>query len=118
MKSLRSPPAIGIIAGDKTLYNSTEPMRRLLAQLDILVTSGKTNFTDYAALPDQALLATQWHLEDGVPHWHWVVFTRDEGGASVLDPAAYLEQNRRTDFTNIIPRWFVGLIGDGIDAEI
>ncbi|MEN8179097.1 MAG: hypothetical protein ABFS39_10830 [Pseudomonadota bacterium] len=99
-----------IFAGDKTLYNSTEPMRRLLAHLELSVTSGEADFTDWAALPDQALLATKWRLEDGLPHWHWVVFTRDEDRASILDPAAYLEQNRRTDFAHIEPKWFIGLI--------
>ena len=39
--------------------------------------------------------------------YHWTVFERTEKEAIVHDPAAYLENNDRTDFTSISSKWFI-----------
>lgn len=101
---------LGIHAGDKTLYGTTEPMRCLLAALKKSVASVETPFDTWNTLPGQALLATKWHLEEGAPLWHWVVFVRDENGPAVLDPAAYLDIHRRTDLSEINPKWFIEVL--------
>lgn len=85
-------------------------MRHLLARLDVSVTSFETPFDNWSALPDRALLAIKWHKEDDVPLWHWVVFVLDENGRAVLDPAACLDVHRRTDFSEIQPKWFIEVL--------
>jgi len=101
---------LGIHAGDKGLYNSTVLMRRLLAKLDICVGGEERVFGGWDDLPNLCLLATKWHVDNGVPHWHWVVSSRDGGAMRVLDPAAYLEVNARTDLEAIAPQWFIEVI--------
>ena len=54
---------IDIRAGDKALYHSTAPMRRLLIQLDIRVGPEEVPFDGWPNLPDRALLATKWFIE-------------------------------------------------------
>jgi len=54
-----------------------------------------------------ALLAIKYHQEKGHYFWHWVVFKRSAGKPVVLDSAAYLEKNERTDFESIEPKWFI-----------
>ncbi len=68
---------IGIFAEDPALWSDTKPIRRLLEQLGITTCSEETPFTGWDDLPDRALLAIKWHLENGKPHWHWVVFVRE-----------------------------------------
>jgi hypothetical protein len=58
-------------------------------------------------LPDLALLVIKHHLENDSPFWLQVVFCRQEKLPVVLDPAAYLEQNVRTDFATMRPKWFI-----------
>ncbi len=103
----QSAKALGISAGDAALWSSTRPLRRLLAQLNIKVAGKETPFTSWDALPDCALLAIKWHVENGVPFWHWVLFSRDGGDPCVLDPKKALKTNRRTDFGRMRPRWFI-----------
>jgi len=54
-----------------------------------------------------ALLSIKYHKENDRPFWHWVVFIRDAEGSKVLDSAAYLEGNIRTDFHAMEPKWFI-----------
>lgn len=103
---------MGMHAGDKRLYTTTEPMRRLLAELGIRVSDSELPFESWSELPDQCLLAVKWHIEDDLPHWHWVVFLRDESGPVVLDPAAYLAVHRRCDFSQMQPKWFLEVARD------
>jgi hypothetical protein len=71
-------------------------------------TSGKEQrFYAWERLPDLALLAIQWHRENGIPFWHWAVFVREGERSYVLDPKKALKKNRRTDFARIRPKWFI-----------
>jgi len=65
----------------------------------------------WEALPDLALLAIKWHMGKGKPHWHWVVFVREEGRARVLDSNRSLRRNVRTDFRRMKPKWFIPVFG-------
>jgi len=55
------------------------------------------------------LLSTKWHLEDGKPFWHWVVFVREKDRTYILDSKKALRHNKRTDFGRIKPKWYIGL---------
>jgi len=96
-----------IYADDVTLYSDTEYVRRLLHEYGIKASSTETPFESWETLPDSALLAIKYHKEDELYFWHWVVFKRGNGKSVVLDSAAYLEQNERTDFEVMEPKWFI-----------
>lgn len=98
---------LGIQVRDPQLWSSTQPMRILLAHLNIPTAPREMPFGDWCSLPDCALLAIKWHLEQGVPHWHWTVFVREGGEAYVLDPNKSLKSCRRTDFGRMRPKWFI-----------
>lgn len=99
--------SLGIYASDARLWSDTAHVRRLLDQFGIKTGARKVAFDSWGALPDLALLSIKWHLENGKPHWHWVVFTREDGVACVLDPKRALRSNRRTDFGRMKPRWYI-----------
>jgi hypothetical protein len=103
----RTAAALGIDLKDSRLWSDTAPMRRLLGALGVEATSGERPFRSWDALPGRALLAIKWHLERGVPHWHWVVFAREGGEAVVLDPKAELRTQVRRDFGRMKPKWFI-----------
>lgn len=92
-----------------TLWSSTAPMRKILGKLGIGAASKEQEFKSWDALPDKALLAIKWHLEKGVPHWHWVVFSRGNSGVFVMDPKKALKTHIRTDFGRIKPKWYIDL---------
>ncbi len=96
-----------IHAGDRALYTGSALLRRLLDRLGVAVAPDERLFDGWAALPDKALLATNWHMENDSPHWHWVVFTRNGDDAAVLDPAPGLDDPVRRDFSDIHPKWFI-----------
>jgi len=100
--------SLGIDAQDPALWSNTQSVRRLLAELNIHCAAEETPFKDWSSLPDCALLATKWHLENQQAYWHWVVFSREaEGGEFVLDSKATLKQHKRTDLGRIKPKWFI-----------
>ena len=98
---------MGIYAEDVTLYSDTGYVRRLLHEYGVKASSTETSFDSWEGLPDKALLAIKYHKEDDLYFWHWVVFKRSNGKSVVLDSAAYLEQNERTDFEVMEPQWFI-----------
>ena len=98
---------LGIFASDPTLWSDSRHMRKLLRALGVRAGSREEPFRSWMALPDCALLAIKWHLEDGKPYWHWTVFVRESGRACVLDSGKSLKRNRRTDFGRIQPKWFI-----------
>ena len=57
--------------------------------------------------PNGLQLSFKYDEENGCAFWHWVVFIRDAGTPVVLDSAADLENNERTDFNNMAPKWFI-----------
>ncbi len=99
--------AMGIFASDSTLYSDTQYVRNLLREYDFQVSSNEIPFKSWEVLPDIALLSIKYHEEDGLFFWHWVVFKREKGISVVLDSAAYLKENKRIDFQNIKPKWFI-----------
>lgn len=99
--------ALGIFAEDESLWSSTGHVRRLLNEFNIKASSGEVPFSTWDELPDLALLATKYHIENGKPFWHWAVFQRCGDEAIVHDPAAYLEVNQRKDFENISLEWSI-----------
>jgi ABC-type bacteriocin/lantibiotic exporter with double-glycine peptidase domain len=101
---------LGIAVEDSRLWSDTSPLRRLLETYGIALSSTPKAFSTWDALPDRALLAIKWHLERGVPHWHWVVFERQEARPCVLDPKRDLRQHRRTDFGRMKPKWWLEVL--------
>ncbi len=100
---------LGITAANPALWSDSTHIRRLLRHYHINTDQYETPFSNWKNLPDLALLAIKWHLENDVPYWHWVVFVRDTTGAYVLDSKKALKQNVRTDFGRIKPKWFIGV---------
>lgn len=102
---------LGIYADDTALWSDTQHVRTLLKNEGIATSDSETPFTTWDTLPDTALLAIKHHQEDGKDFWHWVVFRRIDGNAMVIDSAAYLDSNIRTDFFEMEPKWFIGIDG-------
>lgn len=98
---------IGIQINDPLLWSDTRYLRQLLTELGFTCDVTESVFTDWADLPDCALLATKWHLECGRAYWHWAVFVREAAGCYVLDSRAGLKRHKRTDFGRIKPKWFI-----------
>lgn len=101
---------LGIQAEDRALWSDTRYMRRLLMALGLSAAPSETSFSGWQALPDRALLAIKWHLENGTPFWHWVVFVRDNEDAFVLDSKRALKHHQRRDFGRMKPRWFIEVL--------
>lgn len=106
----RRANGMGIFAEEERLYSDTAYVRRLLAAYGVRLLDEETPFASWEALPDRALLAIKHRIESGRPFWHWVVFTRASGVPTVLDPARYLRENRRADFDQMQPRWYIEVI--------
>jgi len=101
---------MGIYVTDASLWSETKSIRNLLTRLGIQTTTNEVPFVNWQSLPDCALLAIKWHLEQEKPYWHWVVFVREDGQAYVLDSKKSLKKNIRKDFGRIKPRWFIKVI--------
>jgi ABC-type bacteriocin/lantibiotic exporter with double-glycine peptidase domain len=99
--------SLGIRAEDKTLWSDTSYVRRLLRHFGFAGSHRECPFRSWNALPNFALLSIKWHLEQGRPYWHWVVFVREGGHAYVLDSKKSLRKNQRTDFGRMKPKWFI-----------
>lgn len=98
---------LGICADDETLWSDTQYVRTLLSNAGVSTSDNEIPFTTWDTLPDTALLAIKHHQEEGKDFWHWVVFKRRDGKSVVLDSAAYLDSNTRTDFAEMSPKWFI-----------
>jgi hypothetical protein len=103
--------SLGIHAEDKALWSDTSHVRRLLRHFRVTASPRERPFRSWDALPDLALLSVKWHLQQGRPYWHWVVFVRERDQAYVLDSKKGLRKNRRTDFGRIKPKWFIPVTG-------
>ena len=102
--------SLSISAQDPMLWSSTKPIRRIMKQLGVKISPDETPFKNWESLPDCALLAIKWHKENGIPYWHWVVFSRKNDKEAVLDSKKSLSTNSRTDFWKIKPKWFIKVI--------
>ncbi|HET9121938.1 MAG TPA: hypothetical protein VFN52_00395 [Acidiferrobacteraceae bacterium] len=98
---------LGISARDPRLWSDPQPVRRLLEYFGMRADLPEIPFRSWASLPDRALLAIKWHLENGTPCWHWAVFVREDGRSAVLDSNSRLRSHRRTDFGRMKPRWYI-----------
>jgi ABC-type bacteriocin/lantibiotic exporter with double-glycine peptidase domain len=105
--------SLGIFATDPSLWSETSHVRELLRHFGIRTDSRETPFRSWEALPNLALLSTKWHLENGRPYWHWVVFVREGGQPYVLDSKKSLRTNRRTDLGRMKPKWYIEVIDAG-----
>lgn len=99
--------AMGIYATDKSIWSDTQYVRRMLAASGFDTSEEEHPFISWESLPNLALISIKHHQEDGVNFWHWVVFTKENGKAVVLDSASYLSKNVRTDFDEMQPKWFI-----------
>jgi hypothetical protein len=98
---------LGISAEDIALYSDTGYVRRLLAEYGVKTSPTEIPFISWSELPKLALLSIKFREENGRTLWHWVVFKRALNGAVVLDSAAYLEENVRTDYESMNPKWYI-----------
>jgi hypothetical protein len=96
---------LGIHVSDEKLWSETNPVRKLLAHYKITSSATTASFRSWKSLPPLALLATKWHVRKGRPFWHWVIFSRKEGKAQVLDSKRGLSRPVRTDLGRIKPKW-------------
>ena len=103
----RKANALGIDAADKALWSETAHVRKLLREFGISVSPKEIPFASWERLPDKALMAIKWRLEQGKPFWHWVVFVREGGRPRVLDSKKGLASNIRQDFGRIKPKWYI-----------
>lgn len=99
--------SMGISAADQSLWSDTQPVLRLLKKLGIETGKKEKPFQNWEALPGCALLSIKWHLKDGKPYWHWVVFMRENGKQYVMDSKKSLKKNIRTDFGRMKPKWYI-----------
>ncbi|HKJ04339.1 MAG TPA: cysteine peptidase family C39 domain-containing protein [Geopsychrobacteraceae bacterium] len=99
--------SLGIFSEDEKLWSETGYVRRLLTEYHIKASTTEVPFSTWEDLPNLALLAIKFRYEKGRPFWHWTVFRRNASEVIVHDPAAYLAENKRTDFENIAPEWSI-----------
>ncbi|HTD90654.1 MAG TPA: hypothetical protein VK663_08325 [Burkholderiales bacterium] len=99
--------SLGISAADPHLWSDTAHVRRLLRHCGVRTGARELPFRGWRALPDLALLSIKWHLHQGIPCWHWVVFVRRPDAAYVLDSRRGLRNHRRTDFGRMKPHWYI-----------
>lgn len=99
--------SFGIFAEDEKLWSTTDYVRRLLREYSIPASHEEAPFISWSTLPDSALISLKWRLENSKPFWHWSVFHRTQSETVINGPAACLENNRRTDFENMKPKWFI-----------
>ena len=103
----RTANALGIYAADTSLWSETAHVRKLLREFNVSMSPKETPFESWEQLPDKALLAIKWRMEQGKPFWHWVVFVREDGESKVLDSKKALKSNIRRDFGRIKPKWYI-----------
>ena|SRR5882724_3394047 len=107
MRAKAQANKLGIFAEDPKLWSDTKYVRALLHKFGVSVSEREQKFVSWEKVPDLALLAVKWHLAQGKPFWHWVVFVRERESAYVLDPKKALKKNKRTDFGRMKPKWFI-----------
>jgi hypothetical protein len=105
----RAANALGIFADDHRLWSETFYVRRLLKHFKISVSAKQMPFKSWESLPNVALLAIKWHIENHKAFWHWAVFVRESGRFYVLDSKKGLRDHVRTDFGRMKPKWFIRL---------
>lgn len=98
---------MGIFSDDGALWSDTGYVRQLSRRFGVKLDPAEKPFQGWRKLPDCALLAIKWHLENGKPFWHWTVFVRESEESYVLDPKKSLKSNKRADFGRMKPKWYI-----------
>lgn len=98
---------LGIYAEDSNLWSESKHIRRILKRLGIKTGQSEIAFKNWRSLPECALLAIKWHMKNGKPYWHWVIYVRKNNQEYVLDSKKALKTNKRTDFGRIKPKWYI-----------
>ena len=62
------------------------------------------------SLPDRALPAIKWHVEETLAMWHWIVFHRDGSGETILNTVPDCDDPVRRDLSGIYPKWFIEVL--------
>ena len=88
--------SLGISAQDPKLWSETASVRRLLTQFGLRPSRATKSFRSWTGLPDCALLAIKWHLEQG-----------ENDRSYVVDSNPTLKDSLRTDFGRMRPVWFL-----------
>ena len=99
--------SLGIYADDSSLWSESKHVCKILNKLGIETSCTETLFKDWKLMPECALLATKWYIENEKPYWHWAVYVRDEQTEYVLDSNASLENNIITNLETVQPKWFI-----------
>ncbi|MCU7837040.1 MAG: hypothetical protein KZQ83_17550 [gamma proteobacterium symbiont of Taylorina sp.] len=102
--------SLGIFVDDEALFSDTKYVRKVLREYNIQISITETPFKSWKSLPDLALLSIKHYTENNRHYWHWVVFKREQGNPFVLDSAAYLKNNERTDFNAMKPEWYIEVL--------
>ncbi len=102
--------SMGIHAGDEMLFSDTGHVRKLLRSFGVDTTPAEQPFTSWDNLPDECLLATKYHEENGTGYWHWVAFKRIKSIPVVMDSSASINIHERYDFDEIKPKWSIEVL--------
>ncbi len=97
----------GISIEDPRLWSATDHVRTILKKVSLNAKSEEVEFNNWDSLPAYSLLAIKYHLEKGIPHWHWVVCVNNHEDRFIMDPKKSLKSNIRTDFGRIKPKWYI-----------
>ncbi|MEH6405316.1 MAG: cysteine peptidase family C39 domain-containing protein [Sneathiella sp.] len=101
---------LGVSISDPKLWSGTDHVRLILKELGVTLNPTQEDFSNWTSLPSHSLLAVKYHLEKGIPHWHWVVSVNRGENVFVMDPKKALQSNIRTDFGRMKPKWFLEIL--------
>lgn len=99
--------SLDIYAEDQELWSSISHIKKILKKFGISTADKEQPFAGWRSLPNCALMSIKWHVVNGKPFWHWVVFVREGSNEYVLDSKKLLKTNKRTDFGRMKPKWFI-----------
>ena len=102
-----SANSMGIYATDESLWSDTHYVREMLISFGVKTSDTEAPFQSWDDLPDLALLSIKHYTENNKDFWHWVVFRRENSESFVLDSASYLTSNKRIDFNEMYPKWYI-----------
>jgi hypothetical protein len=102
-----SANSMGIYATDESLWSDTHYVREMLISFGVKTSDTEVPFQSWDDLPDLALLSIKHYTENNKDFWHWVVFRRENSESFVLDSASYLTSNKRIDFNEMYPKWYI-----------
>ena len=69
-KTYREVKSDGLLATDEVLFKATKYVRKLLADLDVVIDGSEAPLPASNRLSNQTLLATMYSIEEEFPSWH------------------------------------------------